>query len=86
MLRCLKGGRIPAVEVMILSSYVSELILNGDTHGLKEAMEKSETHGMQTFDQSLFGLYKQGLISQEDALNNADSRNDLALRMRLTSV
>ncbi len=78
------GGRIPAVEVMLLSSYVSELILKGDTHGLKEAMEQSETRGMQTFDQCLFELYKAGRISQEEALNNADSRNDLSLRIRMS--
>ncbi len=77
------GGRIPAVEVMLLSSYVSELILNGDTHGLKEAMEQGDTRGMQTFDQCLYNLYKQGRITLDMALDNADSRNDLALRVRL---
>ncbi|KOR33189.1 twitching motility protein PilT [Achromatium sp. WMS3] len=78
------GGRIPAVEVMLLSSYVSELILGGDTRGIKEAMENSDTRGMQTFDQCLFKLYTTGKISLENALNNADSRNDLALRIRLS--
>jgi twitching motility protein PilU len=77
------SGRIPAAEVMLLSSYVAELILQGDTHGLKDAMEQSETRGMQTFDQCLFNLYQEGKIDLEEALNNADSRNDLALRVRL---
>ncbi len=84
LLRGVDGGRIPAVEVMLLSSYVSELILKGDTHGLKDAMEQSDTRGMQTFDQSLYNLYQQGRISLDEALANADSRNDLALRIRLS--
>jgi twitching motility protein PilU len=83
LLPCIQGGRVPAVEVMLLSSYVSELILAGDTHGLKDAMEQSDTRGMQTFDQCLYNLYKGSRITLEDALNNADSRNDLALRVRL---
>jgi twitching motility protein PilU len=83
LLRNVEGGRIPAVEVMLLSSYVSELILKGDTHALKDAMEQSDTHGMQTFDQCLYNLYKTGRITLEEALRNADSRNDLALRVRL---
>jgi twitching motility protein PilU len=83
LLRSKDGGRIPAMEVMILSSYVSELILKGDTHGIKEAMEQSDTRGMQTFDQCLYELYRQGKITLEETLNNADSRNDLALRIRL---
>jgi len=84
LLRDANGGRVPAVEVMLLSSYVSELILKGDTHGLKDAMEQSDIRGMQTFDQSLYNLYKSGRISLDEALANADSRNDLALRIRLS--
>jgi twitching motility protein PilU len=84
LLRSTAEGRIPAVEVMLLSSYVSELILKGDTHALKDAMEQSDTRGMQTFDQCLFQLYKQGRITLDEALRNADSRNDLALRVRLS--
>jgi len=86
LLPAIQGGRVPAVEVMLLSSYVSELILEGNTHGLKEAMEQSETRGMQTFDQCLYNLYKDGRITLEDTLNNADSRNDLALRIRLSEA
>lgn len=84
LLQDVDGGRIPAVEVMMLSSYVSELILKGDTHGLKDAMEQSDTRGMQTFDQCLFNLYHAGRITLDDALANADSRNDLALKVRLS--
>ena len=84
LLKATDGGRVPAVEVMLLSSYISELILKGDTHGLKEAMEQSETRGMQTFDQALFELYKAGHIDLNTALDNADSRNDLALKIRLS--
>jgi twitching motility protein PilU len=83
LLRGVDGGRLPAAEVMLLTSYVSELILKGDTHGLKEAMEQSTTRGMQTFDQCLFDLYKSGRITLDDALQNADSRNDLALKVRM---
>lgn len=83
LLKGKEGARLPAVEVMLLSSYVSELILQGDTHGLKEAMEQSETRGMQTFDQCLYNLYKDGKITLEEALHNADSRNDLSLRVRM---
>jgi twitching motility protein PilU len=85
LLRDVSGSRIPAIEVMLLTSYVSELILKGDTHGLKEAMEQSQTRGMQTFDQSLFELYQAGRITLEDALQNADSRNDLALKVRMSA-
>jgi len=77
------GSRAPAVEVMLLSRYVSELILKGEIKGLKDAMEQSEMAGMQTFDQSLYQLYRSDRISLEQALENADSRNDLSLRIRL---
>ncbi len=79
-----KGGLIPAVEVMLLSKYISELIRKGEFGDIKDAMEQSRTDGMQTFDQALFDLYKSGRITHEQALENADSRNDLALRFRLS--
>lgn len=71
---------------MLLSSYVSELILKGDTHGLKDAMQQSQTRGMRTFDQALYELHKQGRISLDEALKNADSPHDLALRVRLSEA
>ncbi len=77
------GGRVPAVEVLLLSTYVSELINKGDIHAIKEAMEQGNERGMQTFDQALYDLYKQDRITLEEALRNADSRNNLALKIRL---
>ena len=76
-------GRVPAVEVMLNSPLISDLIFKGDVSGIKELMKKSRELGMQTFDQSLFGLYESGLISYEDALRNADSLNDLRLEIKL---
>ncbi len=77
------GRRVPAVEIMLLSTFVAELIQKGDIHSVKEAMEQGNERGMQTFDQALYLLYKEGKITQEEALRNADSRNNLALRIRL---
>ncbi len=76
-------GRVPAVEVMLNSPLVSDLIFKGDVSGIKDIMKKSRELGMQTFDQSLFDLYEAGLISYEDALRNADSLNDLRLEIKL---
>jgi twitching motility protein PilU len=76
-------GRIPAVEVMLNSPYISELIFRGEIHEIKEQIKRSVELGMQTFDQSLFNLHEQGLITFEDALRNADSVNDLRLRIKL---
>src|SRR5580765_6756893 len=76
-------GRVPAVEVMLNSPLISDLIFKGDISGIKEIMKRSRELGMQTFDQSLFGLYEEGLISYEDALRNADSLNDLRLEIKL---
>ena len=76
-------GRAAAVEVMLNSPLISDLIFKGDVHGIKEIMKKSRELGMQTFDQSLFDLYEAGLISYEDALRNADSLNDLRLEIKL---
>ncbi len=75
--------RVPAVEVMLLTSYISELIEKGDIHSIKEAMEQGNQRGMKTFDQALFELYKSGKIGLEEALRNADSRNNLSLKIRL---
>jgi twitching motility protein PilU len=71
------GARCPAVEVMLNSRHVGELIEKGDLNGVKEAMEQSMSPGSQTFEQSLFALYKSGTISLEEALGNADSANNL---------
>lgn len=76
-------GRIPAVEVMMTSPLIADLIQKGKVDEIKEIMARSRDFGMQTFDQSLFDLYSVGIISAEDALRNADSFNDLRLRMKL---
>ena len=76
-------GRVPAVEVMLNSPLISDLIFKGDVGGIKDIMKRSRELGMQTFDQSLFDLYEAGLISYEDALRNADSLNDLRLTIKL---
>lgn len=71
------GTRLPAVEVMLNSRYIGELIEKGDLNGIKEAMEQSMSPGSQTFEQSLHALYKAGTITLEEALGNADSANNL---------
>jgi twitching motility protein PilU len=76
-------GRAAAVEVMLNSPLIADLIFKGDVHEIKEIMKKSRELGMQTFDQALFDLYEAGKISYEDALRNADSLNDLRLMIKL---
>jgi len=76
-------GRVAAIEIMLNSPLISDLIFKGDVHEIKEVMAKSREIGMQTFDQHLFELYEAGLISYEDALRNADSLNDLRLKIKL---
>jgi len=76
-------GRCAAVEVMLNSPLISDLIFKGDVHEIKEIMKKSRELGMQTFDQALFDLYEADKISYEDALRNADSVNDLRLSIKL---
>ncbi len=76
-------GRIAAVEILINSPLISDLIFKGQVHEIKEIMSKSRELGMQTFDQALFDLYEAGFISYEDALRNADSLNDLRLQIKL---
>lgn len=77
------GGRCAAIEILLNSPLVSDLILKGETNMVKEAMAKSVELGMQTFDQALFRLCEEGRITEEDALRNADSINELRLRFKL---
>lgn len=77
------GGRCAAIEILLNSPLVADLILKGETGMIKEAMAKSVELGMQTFDQALFDLCESGLITQEDALRNADSYNELRLKFKL---
>jgi twitching motility protein PilU len=80
-----RKGRVPAVEVMLNSPLISELIFKGDIQEIREVMKRSREQGMQTFDQALFDLHERELISYEDALRNADSVNDLRLQIKLNS-
>jgi twitching motility protein PilU len=76
-------GRAAAVEVMLNSPLISDLIFKGEVHEIKEIMKKSRELGMQTFDQALFDLYEGGRISYEDALRFADSTNEVRLNIKL---
>jgi len=78
--------RAPAVEILLATSFISELIQKGDIHSIREAMEQGKGQGMQTFDMALYELYKEGKISVEEALRNADSRNNLSLKIRLSDT
>ncbi len=77
------GGRIAAVEIMINSPLIQDLIFKGKVHQIKEIMQKSKESGMQTFDMALFDLYESGKITYEDALRSADSMNELRLKIKL---
>jgi twitching motility protein PilU len=79
------AGRIAAIEIMLNSPLVQDLIFKGEIAKLKEVMARSTRLGMRTFDQALFELYETGFISYEDALRNADSKNELRLRVKLES-
>jgi twitching motility protein PilU len=76
-------GRCVAIEIMLNSPLISDLIFKGAVHEIKEIMKKSRELGMQTFDQALFDLFEADMISYEDALRNADSVNDLRLSIKL---
>ncbi|MDX9950672.1 MAG: PilT/PilU family type 4a pilus ATPase [Methylophilaceae bacterium] len=76
-------GRVAAMEIMLNSPLISDLIFKGEVHEIKEIVAKSRELGMQTFDQALFDLYESGQISYEDALRNADSVNEVRLRIKL---
>ena len=77
------GKRAAAIEILIGTPRVADLIKGGKVMELKEVMEKSEQQGMKTFDSALFDLYKSGKISYEEALKNADSKNNLRLKIQL---
>jgi twitching motility protein PilU len=79
------GGRIAAAEIMLNSPLIQELIFKGEVVKIRDVMARSNRLGMKTFDQALFELYEAGFISYEDALRNADSKNELRLRVKLES-
>ena len=78
-------GRTAAVEIMLNTPLISDLIFKGEVSEIKEIMKKSRNLGMQTFDQALFDAYEGNVITYEDALRNADSLNDLRLQIKLNS-
>ena len=78
-------GRIPAIEVMLNTPLMADMIFKGEVHEMKGLIAKSNEAGMQTFDQALFDLYEEKKITFEDALRNADSVNDIRLRIKLES-
>jgi twitching motility protein PilU len=80
-----RKGRIPAVEILLNSPLIADLIFKGEVKEIKDVMKRSREQGMQTFDQALFDLHEQELISYEDALRNSDSVNDLRLHIKLNS-
>lgn len=84
LVRGVDGKRLPAVEVLINTPFIRDLMRRGEVHKIKPAMEESLAEQMQSFDQALFTLHKQGRIGLEEALNAADSREGLALKFRLS--
>ncbi len=80
------GGRAAAIEIMLNSPLVADMIFKGNVHGLKDVMSRSNEQGMVTFDQSLFHLFEAGLVSYEEAIRNADSQNELRLKIKLEST
>ena len=83
LIRGLDGGLVPAVEVLLNTPYIADLIQKGKIDYIKDAMEQSTESGTQTFDQSLFKLYREGKISKDEAIKNADSKNNVGLKIRL---
>ncbi len=83
LVRTIDGGRCAAIEILINSPLIAELIINGDVGGIKPIMAKSREAGMQTFDQNLFDLYEEGKLDLEGALGYADSANELRLTIKL---
>jgi twitching motility protein PilU len=79
------SGRIAAMEIMLNSPLIQDLIFKGKVQEIKEVMSRSTRLGMKTFDQALYELYESGFISYEDSLRNADSKNELRLKIKLES-
>jgi twitching motility protein PilU len=81
LVRSKEGSRVAAVEVMLNTPHISEMILKGDISAVKEAFKDTREPGMQSFDEALFNLYREGVISMEEALSNADSRSNLEAKI-----
>jgi twitching motility protein PilU len=85
LVKTVDGSRTAAVEILLGTPLVQDMIRRGDVHGIKEVMEKSENLGMQTFDNALFKLYQTGRIELEEAARNADSPNNLRVKVNLST-
>jgi twitching motility protein PilU len=85
LVRKKKGGRIPAIEILLNTPMMADLILKGEVHAIKELISKSNEQGMCTFDQSLFRLIDAGIIDTQEGMRNADSMNELRLQLKLNS-
>ena len=82
LLPCSKGGRVPALEIMVVTAHIKKLIEDNDSNGITQAISKGQFYGMQTFNQSLFRLFKDGLASENDIMEAATSPDDLRLAMK----
>jgi twitching motility protein PilU len=85
LLPSVSGERCAAYEILLGTPLISQLILRGEFDGIKEVMQKSENLGMRTFDSALFELYQEGLIDEEEALRNADSENNVRLKIKFAN-
>ena len=83
LLRTESGGRVPAVEILLNSALIADLIRKGELDELKPTMARSQERGMLTFDESLYQLYAAGSITAQQAIDLADSRADIAVRIRM---
>ncbi|TLS69120.1 PilT/PilU family type 4a pilus ATPase [Mariprofundus erugo] len=86
LIKTVDGSRAAAIEILINTPRIADLILKGEVDTIKEAMAAGEQQGMQTFDQALFNLWQSGRISDIEALRNADSANNLRLQMKMASI
>ena len=82
LLPCLKGGRIPAIEILVVTAHVRKLIEDNSSVGISQALAKGAFYGMQTFNQSLVKLYKDGLVSEAEILSAASNPDDVKLAIR----
>ncbi|MDT8375766.1 MAG: PilT/PilU family type 4a pilus ATPase [Mariprofundaceae bacterium] len=86
LVKTIDGGRMPAIEILINTPRIADLISKWEIGEIKESMAAGKNYGMQTFDQHLLELWKQGLIAEDEALKNADSVNDLRLKMKMSKL
>lgn len=86
LVKTIDGGRVPAIEILLNTPRIADLIDKWEIGEIKESMAAGKNYGMQTFDQHLLELWKQGVIAEEEALKNADSVNDLRLKMKMSKL